>query len=116
MEIKNEDNEDLFMSATSGDASALHVYKDKLDSRLIAFTYIEAVFSSKVSEGFYFAKSKIVLDIVDASTNEVVFNSVIEDVKGAGNTEEKAGIKAINEAAGEFIKRIKNEISYLEIK
>jgi len=112
----NETNRELFVGATSGDASALHVYKEKLDSRLIAFTYIESVFSSKVSESFYFARAKIILDIVDASTNKVVFNSVIEDVKGAGSTEEKAWTKAINEATGEFIERLKNEISSLEIE
>jgi len=108
-----ESNEDLFMSATSGDASALHVYKEKLDSRLIAFTYIESVFSSKVSEDFFFAKSRIILDVVDVLTNKVVFNSVIEDVKGAGNTEKKAGTKAISEATGDFIEKLKEEIVFI---
>jgi hypothetical protein len=106
----NETNKELFIKATSGDEASLYAYKDKLDSRLIAFTYIESVFLSKVSEGFYFAKSKIILDIMDASTNRVVFNSVIEDVKGAGNTVERAGRKAISEATEGFIGILKQEV------
>ncbi len=111
----NETNEELFIRATSGDEASLYAYKDKLDSRLIAFTYIKSVFSSKVSEGFYFAKSKIILDIVDASTNRVVFNSVIEDVKGAGNTVERAGRKAISEATEGFIGILKQEVDSIEL-
>ncbi len=111
----NEKNKGLFISAVSGDAASLHAYRDKLSARLIAFAYIESVFSSKVSEGFYFAKSNIILDIVDTSTKKVVFNSVIEDIKGAGNTEEKAGKKAINEATGEFIEKLKKEITSIDL-
>jgi hypothetical protein len=110
-----ERDEELFMRAAGGDASALHVYGDRLESGLIAFTYIESVFSSKVSEGFYFAKSRIILDIVDTSTRRVVFNSVIEDVKGAGSTEEKAGRKAITEATDSFIDKLKGEMQGIEL-
>jgi hypothetical protein len=110
-----ERDEELFMRASGGDASALHVYGDRLESGLIAFTYIESVFSSKVSEGFYFAKSRIILDIVDTSTRRVVFNSVIEDVKGAGSTEEKAGRKAITEATDAFIEKLRGEMQGIEL-
>jgi hypothetical protein len=111
----NEKNKDVFMRAVNGDATPLQSYKDKLDSRLVAFAYIESVFSSKVSEGFYFAKSKVILDIVDTSTQKVVFNTVIEDVKGAGNTEERAGKKAIDEAMDEFIQKLKKQIASLDL-
>lgn len=110
----NESNREIFMGAINGDTLALHVYKEKLDSRLIAFTYIESIFSSKVSEDFYFAKSRIAVNVVDALTNKVVFNSVIEDVKGAGNTEEKAGKKAINQATSDFIEKLKVEIALID--
>ena len=101
------------MRAMNGDTSSLNVYKKKLDSQLIAFTYIDSIFSSKVSEGFYFAKSRIVLDIVDIATNEVVFNAIIEDIKGAGNSEEIAGKKAISQATSEFIEKLKREITHI---
>jgi hypothetical protein len=112
----NETNEELFMGAAGGDAPSLHTYKDRLDSQLIAFTYIESAPSSKVSEGFFFAKSRITLTIVDVLTGEVVFDSVIEDVKGAGNTEEKAGTKAIIEATDRFIGKLEDEISSLAMQ
>ena len=110
----NETNEELFMSAAGGDASSLHIYKDRVDSQLIAFTHIESFSSSKVSEGFFFAKSRITLAVVDVFTDEVVFNSVIEDVKGAGNTELRAGIKAITEATEEFIVKLTHEIDDID--
>jgi hypothetical protein len=110
-----ERDQELFMQAVGGDPSALHEYGERLKSGLIAFTYIESVFSSKVSEGFYFAKSRIILDIVDTSTRRVVFNSVIEDVKGAGSTEEKAGRKAIAEATDVFIERLRGEMQGIEL-
>jgi hypothetical protein len=68
-----------------------------------------------VAEGFYFAKSHIILDIVDTSTKKVVFNSIIEDVKGAGNTEAKAGKNAIHEATGELIEKLSKEITSLDL-
>ena len=111
----NENNRDIFMSAINGDTSSLNVYKKKLDSQLIAFTYIDSIYSSKVSEGFYFAKSKIVLDIVDVTTNRVIFNTAIEDIKGAGNTEEKAGKKAISQATSVFIEILKGEITLIDM-
>jgi hypothetical protein len=40
----------------------------------------------------------------------VVFNAVVEDVKGAGNTEEKAGKMAIAEATDQFIDTLRVEI------
>jgi hypothetical protein len=112
----NETNEELFMGATGGDASSLHIYKDRLDSQLIAFTHIKSAPSSKMSEGFFFAKSSITLTVVDILTDEVVFNFVIEDVKGAGNTEEKAGMKAIIEATDRFIEKLEDEISSLDMQ
>jgi len=110
-----EGNGESFLRAFNGDIEALNEYKSKLDSRLIAFTYIESMFSSKVTEGFYFAKSNISLFIIDASTDEVVFSSVLKDVKGAGNTREKAGRNAISEATEEFIQKVKREISETEV-
>lgn len=112
----NESNEELFVGATGGDASSLHTYKDRLDSHLIAFTHIESAPSSKVSEGFFFAKSRITLTVLDVLTGEMVFDSVIEDVKGAGNTEEKAGTKAIIEATDRFIEKLEGEISSLDMQ
>lgn len=107
----NEDNRELFINATNGDIDSLRIYQDKLKSNLIAFTYIESGLSSQVTEGFYFAKANIILNIVDVRTNKIVFNSVIEDIKGAGNTEQKAGRKAINDATKSFIEKLENEIS-----
>ncbi len=112
----NEKNNEVFMRAVNGDLKTLHLYEDRLNARLIAFTFIKSEFSSKVAEGFYFAKSNIILDIVDTTTKKVVFNSVIEDVKGAGNTEEKAGTKAIHEATGEFIEKLAKEITSLDLQ
>jgi len=112
----NEKNNEVFMRAVNGDAKILHLYEDRLNTRLIAFTSIESEFSSKVAEGFYFAKSHIILDIVDTATKKVVFNSVIENVKGAGNTQEKAGTKAIHEATGEFIEKLAKDITSLDLQ
>jgi|GEM_PF-2015143 len=111
----DEDNKDLFIGATSGNIDSLNEYKNRLDSSLIAFTHIESFFSSKISEGFYFAKSNITLKIVDTETNRIIFNSVIEGVKGAGNTEEKAGRKAITDATREFISKLNSEIENIEL-
>ena len=61
------------------------------------------------------AKSKIVLDIVDVTTNRVIFNTTIEDIKGAGNTEEKAGKKAISQATSVFIEKLKGEITLIDM-
>jgi len=112
----NEHNRELFIRATSGDQDSLNEYKNILETSLIAFAHIESVFSSKVSEGFYFAKSNIILNVIDAETNRMIFNSVIKDIKGAGNTEEKAGRKAINEAMEEFLEKLKGEINDIELK
>ena len=111
-----ETDEVLFMGAREGDASSLAAYRDKLDAQLVAFTHIESLTSSKVSEGFFFAKSTITLAVVDISTGEVVFGSVIEDIKGGGNTEEKAGMKAIIGATDRFIEQLNVQISNLHIK
>ena len=111
----NENNKELFIKATNGNVDSLEIYKDKLDSNLIAFTYIESSFSSKMTEGFYFAKSNIILNIVDVETNKILFNSIIEDIKGAGNTEEKAGRKAINEATKEFLQKLTSKIDSIEL-
>jgi hypothetical protein len=110
----NETNEELFMGATGGDASSLHTYKDRLDSQLIAFTHIESAPSSKVSEGFFFAKSSITLTVVDVLTDEVVLYSLVEDVKGAGNTEVGAGKKAIAEATDKFIVKLMDDIDEID--
>jgi hypothetical protein len=107
----NENNKELFTDAMSGYEDSLNEYKGRLDANLIAFTYIESTFSSKISDGFYFARSSITLKLLNAETNRIIFNSVIEDVKGAGSTEEKAGRKAISEATREFIGKLKNEIA-----
>ena len=112
----NESNRELFSGAVNGEPDSLKVYRDKLNTELIAFIYIESGFSSKVSEGFYFAKSKIILNIVDVETNKILFNSVVEDIKGAGNSEEKAGRKAINEATEKFIEKLTGQIDSLELK
>ena len=112
----NEHDRELFIKAASGDQDSLNEYKNILGSSLIAFAHIESFFSSKVSEGFYFAKSNIILNVIDAETNRNIFNSVIKDIKGAGNTEEKAGRKAINEAIDGFIEKLKSEINEIELK
>ena len=77
--------------------------------------HIEAVFSSKVSEGFYFARAGIVLNIIDTETNRVILNSVVEDVKGAGSTEEKAGSKAISEAVAELTGKLRSELNDIDL-
>jgi hypothetical protein len=107
----NENNQELFINATNGDSDSLNVYKSMLDTTLIAFTYIESTFSSEVTEGFYFARSSIVLNIIDIETNKIVFNLLVESVKGAGNTKEKAGRKAISEATIEFKQKLAVELS-----
>lgn len=112
----NEGNRELFSGAVNGNPDSLKIYRDKLNTELIAFTYIESSFSSKVSEGFYFAKSNIILNIIDVETNKILFNSIVEDIKGAGNSEEKAGRKAINEATERFIEKLTGEIDSLELK
>ena len=112
----HETDEALFTGAAGGDASCMNVYRDSLDAQLIAFTLIESVFSSKVAEGYYFAKSRISLAVVDVSTLRVVFTSVVEDVKGAGNTEEKAGERAIMEATNRFVGQLENEILSLDMQ
>jgi hypothetical protein len=106
----NEDRQELFLNAVNGDAESLNVYKSSLDTSLIAFAYIESTFSSEVTEGFYFARSTIVLNIIDIETDEIVFNLVVENVKGAGNTKEKAGRKAISEATREFKEKLAGEL------
>ncbi len=111
----NENNKELFIDAMSGYEDSLNEYKGRLDSSLIAFTYIQSTFSSKISEGFYFARSSIALKLLNAETNRVIFNSVVEDIKGAGSSEEKAGRKAITEATREFIAKLKNEIASIEL-
>lgn len=110
----NESEQELFLNATNGDAESLGVYKSRLDTALVAFTHIESTFSSEVTEGFYFARSNIVLNIIDFETNKVVFNLVIENVKGAGNTKEKAGRKAISEATREFKEKFSVEIGSMD--
>jgi hypothetical protein len=110
----NEENEGLFMSAVKGDEGSLQEYKNRLESSLLAFTHIAASFSSKVSEGFFFAKANIMLSIFDATTERVVFSTLVEEVKGAGNTELKAGRKAIIEATGVFINKLDVEIATFE--
>ncbi len=111
----NEKDWELFKSATNGDLDSLKMYKEKLKSKFLAFAYIGSSFSSKVTDGFYFARSNIILNIVDSETNEILFNTVVEDVKGAGNTEEKAGRKAINEATKVFIEKLDSEIDSIEL-
>ena len=110
----NESEEELFLKATNGDEDSLGIYRSRLDTTLVAFTYIESFFSSEVTEGFYFARSNILLNIIDFETNKVVFNLVIENVKGAGNTHEKAGRKAIIEATREFKEKLSVEISDID--
>jgi hypothetical protein len=68
-----------------------------------------------VTDDFYFARSNIILNIVDSETNEILFSAVVEDVKGAGNTEEKAGRKAISEATKVFIEKLYSEIDNIEL-
>lgn len=111
-----ENNEERFLEATRGETSVIQEYRKKLKAQLIAFTHIESKFSSKVDEDFYFAKSNIAISIVDASTYKVVFNSVIENVKGAGSTEDKAGEKAINQATNAFIKKLGEDIYVLHMQ
>jgi hypothetical protein len=111
-----ETDEALFSHAREGDAASLAQYRDELNAQLLALTLIETRPSSKVSEGFYFAKSTITLVVVDFSTGEVVFESVIEDVKGGGNTEEKAGEKAVSEATARFVEQLHIQVCDLRMK
>jgi len=108
-----ESDETLFFSARDGDASSLAVYEKALGSGLVAFTHIQSFASSKVSENFFFATSTISLSMVDLSTGRLVFESVVEDVKGAGNTEEKAGAKANMVATDRFIEQLHVQVSKL---
>jgi hypothetical protein len=110
----NENEQELFLKATNGDTESLGVYRSRLDTALVAFTHIESTFSSEVAEGFYFARSNIVLNIIDFETNKVVLNLVVENVKGAGNTKEKAGRKAISEATTEFKEKLSFEIGSMD--
>lgn len=110
----NESKQELFLNATNGDTESLDAYRSRLDTALVAFTHIESTFSSEVTEGFYFARSNIVLNIIDIETNKVVFNLVIENVKGAGNTKEKAGRKAISEATREFKEKLSVEFGSMD--
>jgi hypothetical protein len=112
---KNEKNSELFLSATNGDLETLKMYKDELNSKFIAFAYIGSSFSSKVTDDFYFAKSEIILHIMDTETDEILFSTVVQEVKGAGNTEEKAGRQAINEATRVFIEKLNGEIDNIEL-
>jgi hypothetical protein len=106
----SELDSELFASATGGEINALEEYMNRLDSSLIGFTSIESVFSSKVSEGFYFARSDIALKVFDTETRRIVFNSLVQGVKGAGSTEHKAGREAIKEATTEFLGQLTREI------
>jgi hypothetical protein len=112
---KNEKNWELFSSATNGDLDSLKMYKEELNSTLIAFTSIHSSFSSKVTDDFYFARSNIILNVVNSETNEIFFSTVVEGVKGAGNTEEKAGRRAIKEATNVFLEKLNNEIDSIEL-
>jgi hypothetical protein len=111
----NEEDGELFISAAGGNQDSLNAYRKTLGARLLAFVHIEAVFSSKVSEGFYFARAGIVLNIIDTETNRVILNSVVEDVKGAGSTEEKAGSKAISEAVAELTGKLRSELNDIDL-
>ena len=108
-----ETDEALFFSARDGDASSLAVYEKLLGSGLVAFTHIQSLPSSKVSEDFFFAISTISLSMVDLSTGRLVFESVVEDVKGAGSTEEKAGARAIMGATDRFIEQLHVQVPKL---
>jgi hypothetical protein len=106
---------ELFASATGGEAAALQGYMAMLDSSLIGFTSVESVFSSKISEGFYFARSDISLKVFDAESHRIVFNFLVQDIKGAGSTEKKAGREAIKEATTEFMRQLTGEIEDFDL-
>jgi hypothetical protein len=110
----HESDRDAFMRAHSGDEASIDAYGSRLDSSFIVLTYIESVFSSKIMDGFYFARSNIFVTIIDRSTNEVLFSTVVQDVKGAGSTELKAGRQAITEATEELIENLRRELPVFE--
>ena len=110
----NEENGELFMNAAGGDARSQEAYRDILGSDLIAFTYIKSRFSSRVDEDFYFTRANIILNIIDVKTNEIILNAIVEDVKGAGSTEVKAGRDSITKATKAFIGNLEKQITGVE--
>ena len=110
----HEDDKEAFMDAYNGEEESINAYGSILDSSFIALAYIESEISSKVMEEFYFARSNIFITIIDSATNEMLFNTTVKDVKGAGNTESKAGRQAISTATEELIEKLKEEINVLE--
>jgi hypothetical protein len=110
----HEFDREAFMRAHSGDEDFINAYGNRLNSSFIALAYIESIFSSKIMDGFYFARSNIFVTIIDSSTNEVLYSTVVKDVKGAGSTELKAGRKAITAATEKLIDNLKQEIPIFE--
>jgi hypothetical protein len=106
-----ETDETLFMGARNGDASSLAHYARMLNAGQLIFVHIESLPSSMVSEGFFFARATVTLSMVDVSTGGIVFEAVAEDVRGAGNTEEKAGRNAIVEATDIIIEQLYGHVS-----
>jgi hypothetical protein len=113
MQCRTETDEELFLRARGGDASSIASYSDASEAGLVVFIHIASFPSSMVSEGFYFAKSAITLSAMDTVTGELVFESVIEGIKCAGNTELKAGACAISEATDRIIEQLQEHVSDL---
>jgi hypothetical protein len=104
-------DEAFFFRARDGDEPSLALYGKVLHTGQLAFVHIESSPSSKVSEGFFFARATVTLTMVDVSTGDLVFEAVAADIRGAGNTEKKAGSRAIMEATDMLIEQLQGHVS-----
>jgi len=110
----DEKDESSFQKALNGDTQSLNDYSEKLDTDLMGLVYTKSDFSSKVSDNYYFARGNIVVKVINVKTGELFFNVFVEGKKGAGNTLEKAGRKAIEESLQTLIENLNYEIALIE--
>lgn len=65
--------------------------------------------TNKIQDGFYFARARGILKIYNIQQKTVVGNYLVED-KNAGNSEETAGIRAIQKASDKLIEQALTEM------
>lgn len=76
---------------------------------LIVLAVITTGQINKIQDGYYFARARGVIKVYDREKQEIVVN-FIEETKGAGNSEENAGVKAIKKVSDLLIDKVLNEL------